>query len=394
MEHLFSHSPGSVSEQLYQEKASASLGQAECLPFAAYSDRTIWQKEAQQIFRNDWVFACCEQELANPGDYFAFQLAGEALVIIRGKNGALKALSNVCRHRGTPLLDAGFGNVKKLVICPYHGWAYDDEGALKAAPLVGKVSLDKKQHCLPRFQLESWNGLVFINISEHPTPFQERIVGFEQYMGYFDFSEFKTVYLGNREIWNANWKLAMENAMESYHLFKVHAETLETVTPTRDAFYVAGHSEWSLTAGKMEDASNTLIKWLVGKTPEVYNHYVLVSIPPSFVGILTYDSFDWLQVLPIDEQRCEIRSGGIARSASGYKDKAQKNFTDAFFAEDKEICERVQTGMTSQLTRGGKLVEMERVVVDFHQYLSNRLFQTPTDSFYESEEANLLKADE
>lgn len=374
--------------EAYRDIAAASLEEAQSLPFPAYVDADIWNLEADKLFRNEWIFICAEQQLPQAGDYFAFQLAGEELVIIRGKDEQLRALSNICRHRGTPLLPTGFGQVEKYVVCPYHGWAYEQDGKLKAVPMAGKIKVDKKEHCLPAFNLDSWNGLLFINLADNPSPLSERLDGIDEFIAGFDIGRFTKGHRGGEESWKANWKLVMENAMESYHLFKVHEKTLETNTPTRDAYYIAGCSEWSLTGGKIKQ--NKIMKWLAGKYPEMYDHYVLISLPPSFVGILTYESFDWIQILPINETESLVNSGGVAESVKSYDYGYVKEFTDAFFAEDKEICERVQKGMNSKLTKGGKLVEMERIVVDFHQYIASRLFGTEPHAYVQAEKAEIF----
>ena len=150
----------------YQKLAAASLDEATALPFAVYHDEEVSKLEAGKIFSKDWIFACAEQAIANPGDYFAFDLGGEAITILRGPDGELRAMSNNCRHQGTLLLDDGFGHAGKRVTCPYHAWTYDDKGDLKAVPFPGKVNVDKKEHCLPQFQLEIWSGLIFINLDK------------------------------------------------------------------------------------------------------------------------------------------------------------------------------------------------------------------------------------
>ncbi len=377
--------------KLYEKTAQDSIEDATSLPFGVYSDPKIHDLEMTHIFCNEWVFIVSKQELYKPGDYFAFSMAGESIAIIHGHDGAMRALSNLCRHRGTPLLDNGFGTVDKNIICPYHAWTYSTGGDLKAAPLSGDNIIEKEEHCLPKYHLESWHGLLFINLGENPPSLKERFTGIDDYLSHFGLSFFKYGYSASGvEHWNANWKLTMENAMESYHLFKVHKDTLETVTPTRKAFYIAGSSEWTLTGGEMKDNSSKLVKWFLGDYPKVFNNYVLISLPPSFVGILTYESLSWIQILPIDSDNCMVRSAGISNVKTRWEDKNEKGFVEAFFAEDKEICERVQTGMSSTLAKGGKLVSMERILTDFHQFLSSRLFDTPTTELHESPEANIF----
>lgn len=381
--------------QAYQQAAQASIDQAHCLPLAAYHDQHVYDEEAQHIFHNDWVFICAEAKLQNPGDYLALDLAGEPIAIIRGQDAQLRALSNICRHRGTPLLDLGYGRIEKNIVCPYHAWTFGDNGQFKGAPMTGEVKIDKAKHCLPQFALECWNGLVFINLSEQPSEaqsraFKERIKGLDDYLGHFELQRFKHCYQLPTEHWHANWKLAVENGIESYHLFKVHKETLETQTPTKQAYYVAGSSEWTLTGGKMKDNRGKIMKWLSGSYPEVYDHYLLLFLPPSFVGIITYEGFDWIQILPVDGEHCQVIPGGLSEHKITDFGSEEFQFTNAFLTEDKVICERVQRGMHARKSQGGKLVSMEKILVDFHQYLASRLFGTQPDAFEESEQAKLF----
>ena len=111
---------------------------------------------------------------------------------------------------------------------------------------------------------------------------------------------FDCVSQGDVEIWQTNWKLAMENAMESYHLFKVHETTLEPMSPTRDAYYIAGSSEWSLTGGVTKRQRNLLERLIGSDHDERLDHYILVQLAPAFVGVLTCGSFGWLSAHPID----------------------------------------------------------------------------------------------
>ena len=290
--------------------AAAPLETANSLPFAAYTDETILAAEAEHVFAKEWVFVCMAGELAEAGDYFAMTLANEPIIVLRGEDGELRALSNVCRHRGTVLLDEGFGKVDKYITCPYHAWAYDKDGSLAAIPYNKIIAVDRSEHQLTRFQVSTWHGLVFVNLDEHATPLEERLAGIDQFLRLFQPEHFDQVSTGDIEIWHTNWKLAMENAMESYHLFKVHESTLEVFSPTVDAYYIAGSSEWSLTGGATK-RNKGLLEGLMGSDHNaLYDHYILVQLAPSFVGVLSYGSFGWLSAHPIDVNTTQIRSGG------------------------------------------------------------------------------------
>jgi choline monooxygenase len=116
-----------------------------------------------------------------------------------------------------------------------------------------------------------------------------------------------------------------------------------------------------------------LLSWITG-SDKVDDRYVLMAIPPGFVGIVSHDSFGWLNVRPTNVQSSLIQAGAMS-SYSGKDSKGNIEFTQAFFAEDKVICERVQSGMSSRHVTGGSLVELEEVLVNFYQFLNSRLFK-------------------
>ena len=358
--------------------AVTSAQDARALPFAAYTDPAVFDLEMERCFSRDWVAVCPSAELAKPGQCLATTIGREPVVIVRNDNGELRALSNVCRHRGTILQDEGIGEIKKFV-CPYHAWTYDFEGKLRGVPMPGSVKIDKAAHCLPRFGVGEWAGVVFVNLDVNAEPLRDVLSGIAPYVGAFGINHFDTLATPTElEDWNANWKLIVENAMESYHLFRVHEKTLETVTPTKSAFLIEGSARWTVTGGYYTDIKGPLN---AGALPELAagKGYLLVSIPPSFVGILTSDSWGWLSVRPQSADRSIVAAAALRMGKPGMMERLAGNdaaaeFTKAFFAEDKHICERGQRGMASRHSSGGQLVELERVVVDFHHYLAWRLF--------------------
>ena len=374
----------------YKQFAEQTLEQARCLPFAVYHDPDVYEAEVSRIFHNDWIFFCPEELLADAGQYFAMEIAGEPVVVIRGRDGELRALSNSCRHRGTPLLDNGSGSISKNIVCPYHAWNFDDKGEFKGAPMTGEIRVEADKHCLPQYGLATWNGLIFVNLSETPQPFSEKIAGIDDYLKYFELSRFKHSYQLPEEHWQANWKLAVENGIESYHLFKVHKETLETVTPSKKAYYVAGSPEWTLTGGEMKDTRNTLSKWFSGSHPEVYSQYLLLFLPPSFVAVIDYEGLNWIHVLPDGAEGCRVTPGGLLEYQVKDFSTEEFQFTAAFLKEDQDICERVQRGMHARQGHGGKLISMECILVDFRQYLASRLFNLSFESFHETEKAGMF----
>ncbi|GAA5443234.1 carnitine monooxygenase oxygenase subunit [Microbulbifer sp. NBRC 101763] len=355
----------------YRRTANSQLPNAHCLPFGAYTCETIFHREMESIFEGGWVFAAAEASLSKQGDYCAINIGRIPVAVIRGADGQLRALSNTCRHRGTPLLDTGLGNVNKRIVCPYHAWSYSLEGSLLGVPFTGKQEVNKARHCLPIYPVETWNGLVFVDVSGQAPPLSKQLSSLSNYLPIQQLDVFDAFEPGKTEYWSANWKVVMENAMESYHLFKVHRKTLETVTPTQDAYYTAGCSRWALTGG-------TIKSFLGFGKPE---HYQLLMLPPNFVAIIDPISFSWISVIPRHAGETEVQSGSLIYNGHG-SNRSTRKFTDRFFAEDQWICERVQRGMNSCSGKGGTLVEAERIVVDFHHFLASRLFGCPSIPIY------------
>ncbi len=358
-------------------------GEAEALPFETYRDPEHFEIERRQIFAADWVFVCMEADLPDPGDYHALKIADEHVVVVRGSDGELRALSNVCRHRGAVMLQ-GSGNTSKIV-CPYHAWTYGQAGALQGVPHRGEVAVDRATHCLPRFRLGTFFGLVFVSLDDDAPALDERFRGLEKYFARYGVERFEHRYPIDVQPWQANWKLPMENFVEGYHFFAVHPRTVETAASTRDCFYVEGHADWSITGGSQLDDPDTWKDWIRGRSREV--HYLSICLPPNFVCNL-YDGYmNWARVLPTGPTTCEIATG----SCSLHAFQASQEYiaiAEQTTAEDREICEMVQQGISSRRSKGGRLVELERAVVDFHQYLGKRLFGEDHSRRFRTEHAD------
>jgi len=372
----------------YKVELEKDLSEAVSLPFSSYTSEEIYQEELEKVFFDDWVFACHEKEITNKGDYRTIQIGSESVIVMRENDNDICALSNNCRHRGTKLLDSERSHTKKI-ICPYHNWSYDLSGSLKGAPFSGNVKIDKSSHCLPKYKVEVFFGLVFVNITGNAEPLQQRLGSIAKYFEVFDTKRFKYATETEFEKWKCNWKLAFENGIESYHLFAVHKVTLEQQTPTSKAFYIEGGSEWTLTGGEIKDSKKGLTRLFTGdKYDHLYN-YILISLPPSFIGILTYDSLSWLQVLPDGVDSINISSCAITESKAKTP-KAITEFTKIFFKEDQDICEKMQISMNSKFAKGGKLVEMEKILVDFRHYLATRIFKSNVSPHFISDKSKIF----
>lgn len=337
------------------------------LPMSTYRSESFYEAELEHIWRGDWIYVGPASKVENPGDYFNTVVGGQPIIVLRNQKGDFTALSNLCAHRGTLLVE-GQGNAKRFQ-CPYHAWTFKDDGALMSAPFSPRGEIDKGAHCLDQYRCESWNGLLFVSQNPDVAPLTQRFAHIEAHIAPLNLGVLHHwVSQNTQEIWEANWKLVIANAMESYHLFKVHPETLEPYTPTADAYYIAGSPEATVTGGKQKEAED----------------YVLLSLPPNFVGVFYGDSFMYQVVEPLSPSKSRVITGGAFKQKDpaddgrigGLISKATASVTrhalPDFLPEDKEICERAQRGASGEF-KPGQLLEAEKIVQDFHQYLRDRL---------------------
>lgn len=349
------------------------------LPNVAYRDEGWFEAELESIWHGDWVFVTTEDALANPGDQLPVMVGRQPVLLLRNQDGQLVALSNLCAHRGTLLVEEPSNG--KRIQCPYHAWTYADSGKLLSVPFSPKGEVTKADHCLPSYRVESWHGLVFVCLNSNVEPLSERFAVIDETLAVADLDAFHHWSSHwTRETWECNWKLAILNAMENYHLFQVHSETLEPITPTKDGYYIAGSARATITGNLATDGSTT----------------ELISLAPGFVGVASADSLVWVAVDPIAHDKCTIRTGGAFTTkppdpSAGRLTKWMTNAGMAMYAqafpdflpEDKEICERGQRGAIGDYVPG-PLIEAERIVRDFGHYLNWKLNKIDPPPVYRS----------
>ena len=355
---------------------TASYESAWAMPGAFYTDPAVLGAELEHLFRRQWLCVGRVEEVARPGDFMAFDIVDEPVVVMRGADGRLRALSNVCRHRAMPLA-AGKGNAGNGLLCPYHHWSYDTTGRLLSTPRLGSRADFPTANCrLPAFALEEWLGFIFVCLDAGAPPLAPVLAGLEERLRPYHFEQTQLRYVAD-EVWACNWKHLVENFMEGYHLSTLHRETLHKVNPTRlcrhfppgDAFfgYYAGFDP-SLPRGQ---------KGHPDLRPEQYDDCVMFAVPPGLVvgGAADYSSF--LCVQPAGTDRVRVKLGLIFYGddwPSATVDWAVQLFQDTM-AEDKTVLNELQRGVRSRHYLPGPLAgpDHEGPVLDFFRYLARHL---------------------
>jgi len=182
-----------------------------------YTSREIFAAELEGLLARTWQFAVHSAEIANPGDYATFEIAGENLFVIRGRDGVPRAFYNVCQHRAHELV-TGTGNAK-VIVCPYHAWSYELSGQLRGGPNIKSVpGFDRAEICLNELRCENFNGFLFVNLDDDAAPMDEWFPGVREELGAYVPNIDKLAPLEWVEVREAcNWKVSVENYSECYH---------------------------------------------------------------------------------------------------------------------------------------------------------------------------------
>jgi nitrite reductase/ring-hydroxylating ferredoxin subunit len=200
---------------------SVSTSNAWTLPAPYYYAPEVYEAEKEAIFFKSWRFLGHVTELAEPGDYLTEDICGVGVFVIRGRDRSLRGFHNVCRHRAHRLLAARKGNVKAVITCPYHSWAYGLDGKLRAAKNSENVpGFSRDDIALSPVAVEVFCGFVFVNLDLHAEPLARRAPLFEQTLRGFVPDLDRMTWIGQKNFdIPANWKVCAENGVDGYHVF-------------------------------------------------------------------------------------------------------------------------------------------------------------------------------
>ncbi len=206
-----------IAALLDQERAGHTL------PQQLYVGQEAFEFDTRVMLKSVWLYACTIAHVKQPGDFFLFELANNSIIIVRGRDGEVRAFHNSCRHRGSRICEAARGSTPRLT-CPYHAWSYGLDGRLLAARNM-PAGFDKAEHGLAPVALENVGGLIFICMSDDPPPIDRVKADIAGQVAIYDLERCK-VAVQDDLVEPANWKLVMENNRECYHCDGNHPELL------------------------------------------------------------------------------------------------------------------------------------------------------------------------
>jgi Rieske 2Fe-2S family protein len=361
-----------------------AFAEAQTLPGAAYTSPLVLQFEQSALFARQWLCVGREAELPRAGDFRLVSIAGDCVMLLRGQDGMLRAFFNVCRHRGSRLVDQVAGNTGTRLICPYHAWSYDTEGRLQNAPQM-PAGFCKGDHGLVAVALASWNGFIFVNLDAAAPKFERALPDLPDLARY----QMQSLDCGRRieyEV-HANWKLVVENYSECYHCPGAHPQ-LHKLTE------LIGRSERQMEVGscfnggpmRLRDGVQTMSTSGASTLPLIpgLNHadsrYVYYYV--IYPNLLLSPHPDYVMshiALPLAPDRtrvsCEFLFTREALQRPGFDPSDIVEFWDLTNRQDWGLCERAQAGTASRGYRQGPYGAAEDCVHMFDRWYADRMVE-------------------
>ena len=351
------------------ETSTCDVNSAETLPPLCYSDPLFYQFEKEAIFFREWLCVGREAWARNPGDYFTAIQAGEPIIVARTRDGALKAMSAVCRHRAM-LVAEGHGNVRTFR-CPYHHWTYALDGELVHAPEMDKAcDFSRDDFHLPGLKLEVWNGFVFVNFDSEAAPLGPRLAPLTDALKNYHLAEAderSTPSEPRKEPWN--WKVRYENSNDGYHANRLHAGPVHNCVPSALARFpelpqgVAGYFRYNGTTHQDCSFNPTLRATLPifpDLTTEERNRFLFMCVPPTLTFNCSSDIVNF-NLFSIDGP-CEMSSRrGFLVTRGAMREPLFEERLNTIVAtnmsiveQDRHVDKLVQIGLQSKFAIRGR----------------------------------------
>jgi len=363
------------------------------LPSSWYLDEHYYRLEKENVFFREWVCAGREEQLPKPGDSTVLDLYGESILLLRNREGELRAFYNVCRHRGARLCPGKDDDDSVLalkggvvggrnIICPYHAWTYDLDGQLVKAPFMSlETGFDASKVKLHPVGVETWGGFIFLHLTpaEAP-PFEQAISVAKRKFVNYPLADLRIARTISYEV-QANWKVLCENYNECYHCGPVHPELCRIVPAFREAggagldwergvphregattYTFSGESSRRSFPGLSEDEQVLHKGELV--YPNLFlcmarEHVTFYILKAAGAGKTIIDCHFLFE--PYEMQKDDFDPSDVV------------DFWHLTNQQDWAICERVQKGMNTRVHERGVYAPMEDFNLDIRKYVVDRI---------------------
>lgn len=359
------------------------LAEARTLPGHVFHSKQWYAAEVKHLLTPSWVLAGRADEITAPGSYIRVDMPDKtSALVVRGKDGRIRAWANVCRHRGARFEKGEMGKLKAcLLVCPYHAWTFDaTSGNLRGVPKGKGIALDKKDWSLHSIHLSEFGGFLFVTSGEETPPLETHLGNAPEIVfKNWAFEDFVTV--GRREyLVDCNWKFLMQNTSETYHTAKVHRASLGPMTSesVEEFVGVSVRGNWNA----VHVPGNRSVVPLPGEPapfPELESlqrredglSTFFVSLFPTLQINITRDCAWWMRVLPEGPKRTRVTQGFLFPEATtmlpNFETLLQPYLHrwDMAVVEDNDVSVNQQHACESPYQHPGPYHNLEFAVHDF-----------------------------
>ena len=377
---------------IFRKTAESFEPVAKSLPQRYFISPEIFAQEKERIFSRQWVLVGHQSAIAQSGDYFISEVSGESLIVVRDKRGEIRGFYNVCRHRGSRLIESRNGQLSAAIQCPYHAWTYGLDGRLLGAPHMDDVAgFNKADYSLHGVNLALWEGFIFVNLgasgpltsilSQKERRNDGEFVSLEDWFaplnGKFSHWNMSMLQPAKRSEYDvrANWKLMFENYSECYHCPGVHPQ-LQKVSPydsaendLREGPFLGGFMK--INPGKSLTMSGNACAAFVGKIENLQQVFyysifpnMLLSLHPEYVMVH--------QLWPQSPDRtlivCDWFFHPEAFERQDFKPEDAIEFWDTTNRQDWHVCELSQQGISSRAYEPGPYSVRESIPAAWDEY--------------------------
>ena len=349
------------------------------LPGWLYFDPEFFEAEKAAFLRAAPQVVCHENEIAEPGEWRSIDYLGESVIVIRGDDGEVRAFSNVCRHRGSRLVD-GTGGCAKVLTCPYHAWSYARDGKLVGVPHRQEYpGLDLDSHGLFPVALERWRGFLFVALEPGAPSVAEMMAPYDAEVAPYRFEELRAIGRVTLRPRPLNWKTIADNYSDHLHIpvghpgltrlfgrnyrieAKDHVDRMEGDLVEKDS------------ANPSERAYQKYLPEVEHLPPSHRRKWLYYKLFPNVAFDIYPDQVDFMQFLPVSSTETVIREISYALPDERREMKAARylnwRINRRVNAEDTELITRVQLGMQSPTYQAGPLGTSEVCLRSFARKL-------------------------
>ncbi len=353
------------------------------LPSWTYFNEELFELEAEELFRKHWQIACHTSDIPKKGSYVTFDLVGERALIIRDDENEIRAFHNVCRHRGSRVLDTAEGRCKSIISCPFHGWSYNLDGSLRGAAKASFFPvLDTKKLGLKTLEMEIWHGFVFVRFKPGPqTSIASLLERFDEEVSSYnhvDLSQTSPIECSSKE--NVNWKSIRDVDNEGYHVARAHPSLNDLYGKNYyDEPFVNGVSRaiapFNEGSGKLWSVIHykKMIDQFASPHNELPRAWLYIGVFPNFVLGFYPDSVIFYQEIPFSAKETAIRGSTYKRKDENRTMRLARYLSERIDAtaivEDWHLSIMWNEGMKSCAYEGIILSDLEYGVRTHHDAL-------------------------